>query len=109
MFAVRAWHRCKIDDWELSFVTEKEVVDPTDTANAEERPENQIDLPSHELASGEILLILNRDPYDTHLANGVNVETNAWKRLKTGLQHKYIVRPEMRLPDEGFDPPQKQE
>lgn len=82
----------QVDDWELSFVT----------AKGEEKSENQIALPRYELASGEILLIVNREPYDTLLAKGINVEKKEWERLKNGAQHKYVVRPGMSLPDSGL-------
>ena len=55
------------------------------------------------LQAGEYLLIVNRDPRETQLANGVNVdEAIAGREIKAGAPHQYIVRPMLQLPDADF-------
>ena len=52
------------------------------------------------LEAGEYLLIVNRHPRETVLANGVNIDEVAEGReVKAGASHQYIVRPKLNLPD----------
>ena len=55
------------------------------------------------LKAGEYLLIVNRHPRDTILANGINIdEVAAGTEVKAGASHQYIVRPELKLPNAAF-------
>ena len=52
------------------------------------------------LEAGEYLLIVNRHPKDTVLANGINIdEAIAGREVKAGATHQYIVREKLNLPD----------
>ena len=51
------------------------------------------------LESGGYLLIVNRDPRETVLAGGVNVDEEiAGRNVPAGTSHQYIVRPMLNLP-----------
>ena len=51
----------------------------------------------------EYLLIVNRHPRDTILANGINIdEVAAGTEVNAGASHQYIVRPDLKLPNAGF-------
>ena len=55
------------------------------------------------LAPGEYLLIVNRHPRETILANGVNIdEVIAGSDVKAGATHQYIVRDTLVLPNEAM-------
>ena len=55
------------------------------------------------LKAGEYLLIVNRHPSETALANGVNIdEVIAGKDVKAGATHQYIVRDTLKLPNEAL-------
>ena len=52
------------------------------------------------LEAGEYLLIVNRHPRETVLANGVNIdEAVEGREVKAGAMHQYIVREKLNLPD----------
>ena len=76
----------QIKDWELSIVT-KEVTDA-----------GLVVLPEYELASGEILLLLNADPWGTPIAAGVNAAGADHPRDGTPA---YVVDTSLDLPDTG--------
>ena len=85
----------QIKDWELSIVT-KEV---TDAGLVVLKDTDLVDLPEYELASGEILLLLNEAPWVTPIAAGVNaVDTNA--RQSVGAP-AYVVDSRLNLPSTG--------
>ena len=51
----------------------------------------------------EYLLIVNRHPKETVLANGINIdEVAAGTEVNAGASHQYIVRPELKLPNAAF-------
>ena len=56
------------------------------------------------LQPGGYLLIVNRDPRDTPLAGGINVEArNAGEDVNKGATHQYIVRPRIgNMPTSNF-------
>ena len=62
------------------------------------------DLPRYRLGPQEILLIVNRDPSETELAGGVDldilIDTNK-EQLQKGATHQYIIRDTLVLPDDG--------
>ena len=52
------------------------------------------------LEAGEYLLIVNRHPRETVLANGVNIdEVVEGREVKAGAMHQYIVREKLNLPN----------
>ena len=60
------------------------------STDADRFPEN------FKLQPGGYLLIVNRDPKDTPLAGGINVEDrNAGEDVNKGATHQYIVRPKL--------------
>ena len=75
-----------LEEWELSIVT------------GEGQDTVLVDLPPYELEKGEILLILNQDPYFTDLAEGINIEEPEEHLRLTGLRHKYFVSEALDLP-----------
>ena len=55
---------------------------------------------NYKLQPGGYLLIVNRHPAFTPLANGVNIdEVIAGNEVKTGASHEYIVRPKLNIPN----------
>ena len=55
------------------------------------------------LKAGEYLLIVNRHPSETNLANGLNIdEVIAGTEVKAGASHQYIVRDTLKLPNENL-------
>ena len=85
----------QIKDWELSIVTAA----VKDTGLVELKDTDLVDLPEYELASGEILLLLNEGPWFTPIAGGVNaVDTNA--RQSVGAP-AYVVDSRLNLPNTG--------
>ena len=77
----------QIKDWELSIVT-KEV---TDAGLVVLKDTDLVDLPEYELASGEILLLLNEAPWVTPIAAGVNAadvdSQRVWEHLLMSSIH----------------------
>ena len=54
----------------------------------------------YKLQPGKYLLIVNRHPAFTPLANGVNIDEQiADNEVKTGASHHYIVRPKLNIPN----------
>ena len=84
----------QIKDWELSIVTEE----VTDAGLVVLKDTDLVDLPEYELASGEILLLLNADPWGTPIAAGMNA---------AGADHPrdgipaYVVGTSLDLPNTG--------
>ena len=84
----------QIKDWELSIVTEE----VTDAGLVVLKDTDLVDLPEYELASGEILLLLNADPWGTPIAAGTNA---------AGADHPrdgipaYVVDTSLDLPNTG--------
>ena len=84
----------QIKDWELSIVTEE----VTDAGLVVLKDTDLVDLPEYELASGEILLLLNADPWGTPIAAGMNA---------AGADHPrdgipaYVVDTSLDLPNTG--------
>ena len=55
------------------------------------------------LEAGAYLLIVNRHPQETTLANGVNVDdVLAGREIKAGATHEYIIREKLDLPDDNI-------
>ena len=98
-------------DWELTAIT---GTDPSATDTylvGWDKPESAADrlktsFPKNEdfkLQPGEYLLIVNRDPRETQLANGVDVDAViAGKQVQAGASHQYIVRDKLQLPSANF-------
>ena len=84
----------QIKDWELSIVT-KEV---TDAGLVVLKDTDLVDLPEYELASGEILLLLNEAPWVTPIAAGVNAVDAEHQR--DGVP-AYVVDSRLNLPSTG--------
>ncbi len=90
--------------WELSVIsgdsgekTDKMLVGKEDGQTDEYRFPKGADW---KLQPGAYLLIVNRHPVHTPLANGVNVdEVIAGKEVKAGASHQYIVREKLDLPN----------
>ena len=58
-------------------------------------------LPDHSIPAGGYLLVVNRDPKDTILAGGLNLN-EAWnRRLNTGADHAYWIDSRVNLPNDG--------
>ena len=85
----------QIKDWELSIVT-KEV---TDAGLVVLKDTDLVDLPEYELASGEILLLLNEAPWVTPIAAGVNA-ADVDSQQSVGAP-AYVVDSRLNLPNTG--------
>ena len=85
----------QIKDWELSIVT-KEV---TDAGLVVLKDTDLVDLPEYELASGEILLLLNEAPWVTPIAAGVNA-ADVDSQQREGAP-AYVVDSRLNLPNTG--------
>lgn len=80
----------ELDDWELSIVTE--VGSDKDL----------VDLPNYALYPREILLILNRHPSESSLADGIDVSYDEEDIFPRGTRHKYFVADDpWELPNTG--------
>ncbi|MDE0427567.1 MAG: lamin tail domain-containing protein [Candidatus Poribacteria bacterium] len=77
----------QLKDWELSIVTAA----GTDT--------DLVDLPEYEIDSGEILLLVNEDPWVTPLAAGANA-ANMDEQQRAGAM-AYVVDSRLNLPNTG--------
>ena len=89
-------------DWELSIIkgdkpeeTDRRLVGKDkDDDDSKRFPPNE----DFKLKPGEYLLIVERHPSETSLANGVNIEeVIAGTEVKAGATHQYIVRPSLDL------------
>ena len=76
-----------LKDWELSIVTGKGV------------DNDLVNLPEYELDPGEILLLLNKDPWLTPIAGGANIN-DPDQQDKEGAR-KYFVDTRLNLPSTG--------
>ena len=98
--------------WELTIVDDRDDDDDlsdTDMVlvgfDQEYSPQQRLErgFPRNEdfrLGPGEYLLIVNRDPRETVLANGVDVDAAiAGTNVNAGATHQYIIRPMLDLPD----------
>ena len=95
-------------DWELSLIhkgsdgklasskTDTMLVGKEDGGDDDDRfPANDV----FKLMPGEYLLIVNRHPKDTPLANGLNIDEAAeGTNVNAGASHQYIVREKLDLP-----------
>ena len=77
----------QVEDWALSIVTG--VGEDNDLVN----------LPEYELNPGEILLLLNKDPWFTPIVGGINISEDT--RPRTGPLRSYLVDTRLNLPDTG--------
>ena len=84
----------QIKDWELSIVTEE----VRDAGLVVLKDTDLVDLPEYELASGEILLLLNEAPWLTPIAAGVNAVDTEHQR--DGVP-AYFVDSRLNLPNTG--------
>lgn len=75
-----------LDDWELSIVT------------GLKEDKDLVDLPAYSLARGEIILLLNKEPELTDLAQGINIADAGRDEPRGGLTHKYFVAKTLNLP-----------
>ena len=80
-----------LKDWELSIVTGKGV------------DEDLVDLPEYELGPGEILLLLNKDPWLTPIAGGVDI--NNPDQLHKESARKFFIAEDDGAEDDGLDLP----
>ena len=98
-------------DWELTIVDDRDDDDDlsdTDTVlvgfDEEYSPQQRLErgFPPNadfRLGPGEYLLIVNRDPRETTLADGVDIDAAiAGTNVNAGATHQYIVRPMLNLP-----------
>ena len=94
-------------DWELTLIEDSKAPNETDTvlvgwdkpaANRDETgfPRNE----DFKLQPGEYLLIVNRHPRYTPLANGVDIDAViGGTHVNSGATHQFIVRPGLDLPN----------
>ena len=85
----------QIKDWELSIVTEE----VTDAGLVVLKDTDLVDLPEYELASGEILLLLNEAPWVTPIAAGVNA-ADVDSQQSVGAP-AYVIDSRLNLPNTG--------
>ena len=83
----------QLKDWELSIVTEKGAGDEN------HQDTDLVDLPEYEIASGEILLLLNEDPWFTPILAGDNA-ARIDKRQRQGAA-SYVLDSQLDLPNTG--------
>ena len=76
-----------LKDWELSIVTGKGV------------DNDLVKLPEYELGPGEILLLLNKDPWFTPIAGGANIDDPDQQEKESA--RKFFVDTRLDLPDTG--------
>ena len=76
-----------LKDWELSIVTGKGV------------DNDLVKLPEYELGPGEILLLLNKDPWFTPIAGGANINDPDQQEKESA--RKFLVDTRLNLPDTG--------
>ncbi len=98
-------------DWELTIVqggdasaTDRVLVGrdaeyTPEQAHARSFPRNE----DFKLQPGDYLLIVNRDPRETVLADGINIDgVIAGTNVNAGATHQFIVRDMLNLPDANF-------
>ena len=76
-----------LKDWELSIVKGKGV------------DNDLVKLPEYELGPGEILLLLNKDPWFTPIAGGANINDPDQQEKESA--RKFLVDTRLNLPDTG--------
>ena len=76
-----------LKDWELSIVTGKGV------------DNDLVKLPEYELGPGEILLLLNKDPWFTSIAGGANINDPDQQEKESA--RKFLVDTRLHLPNTG--------
>ena len=96
-------------DWELTIIQANANIANTETVlvgfDEEYTPAQRLErgFPPNDqfrLGPGEYLLIVNRDPRETVLADGVNIDAQlAETNVNAGATHQYIVRSMLNLPD----------
>ena len=78
-----------LENWTLSMVTATKNADGT---YKDAKDENFAILPKYKLQPGEYLVIYNRDPGDTILAGGMNIEdVAAGRQVNKGSSHLYFI------------------
>jgi hypothetical protein len=78
-----------LENWTLSMVTATKNDDGT---YKDPKDENFAILPKYKLQPGEYLVIYNRDPGDTILAGGMNIEdVSAGRQVNKGSSHLYYI------------------
>ena len=89
-----------IGDYEISIVTAHDKDD--DLIQLQDKDDDGVDI---KLGAGEYLLIVNRDPEDSIIANGKDITINASNRLNLqGAEHLYYFpKLEWQLPNTGDD------
>lgn len=83
----------QIKDWELSIVKKDEDNELVDT--------DLVDLPEYELASGEILLLVNEGPAFTPIAGGKNIQNADELQRETRGTLAYVADSRLKLPNTG--------
>ena len=107
-------------DWELTLIQGADGGDPGDDIDAsdtdtvlvgfdaeytpaERRARGFPPNADFRLEPGEYLLIVNRDPRETVLADGVDIDAAiAGRNVNAGTSHQYIIRPMLDLPSAGI-------
>ena len=78
-----------LENWTVSIVTATKADDGTYSAPVDT---SQVRLPKYKLQPGEYLVIYNRDPGDTILAGGMNIEdVAAGTQVNKGSSHLYFI------------------
>ncbi len=77
----------QIEDWELSIVT------------GVGKDKDLVNLPKYELNPGEILLLLNKDPWLTPIVGGINISKEV--HYRPGPSRSYFVDTRLNLPNTG--------
>ena len=83
-----------LDKWELSLVS----IGTTGEKKGKRLDEDLVDLPPYNLARDEILLILNKSPARTDLAQGIGIANSDRDQRRSGLTHKYFVDETLNMP-----------
>ena len=79
-----------LENWTVSIVTATK--DPDDGTYSAPVDTSQVRLPKYKLQPGEYLVIYNRDPGDTILAGGMNIEdVAAGTQVNKGSSHLYFI------------------
>ena len=97
-------------DWELTLIDGSKAANKTDTVlvgwDKPDTDREKTSFPKNEdfkLQPGAYLLIVNRHPSRTPLADGIDVDgVIAGTNVNAGATHQYIVREKLNLPDQNI-------
>ena len=89
-----------VKDWRLRLVTA--TADSTAAHGYKDYSDAEMaKLPDYSIPAGGYLLIVNRDPKDTILAGGLNLNEAANTRLNKGADHAHYTDSRVKLPNDG--------